>query len=207
MSLFTPAVSYLQFDESVTHGQPFATKTLKLVSSVPLQSLELRGNAAFAECDLVRISGTDYILSVKPRDDLPVGRFGFDIQLIPRLSSGKVLVMNPTRVEGVVSAEIDASPPELSWGARRLGSTQEARVLVRSRCGQTFRITSITADSEDTKVNIVISSGDGVVLLVRHKISASGQQKHHVTVEAEVDNDTTIDVDIPIAYFGYDVGQ
>jgi len=200
--LLSLSSSFVRFEETLIQGQPFPVQTVDILSAVPLQSLEAQGGEALATLDVAKKSDTRYVLSIRPHENVPPGQFSFDVKLISQLPCGERIRTSALTVNGLVSREVEPSPRSVHFGIAPIGRTLQSRVVVHSLVGKPFTIKSITPDSEDTEVRIEKPSDDGEVLLIKHKIAATGDQKSNVAIVVEKHDGNTVELAIPIYCHG-----
>ena len=203
-NLFEPVTSFVRLGDDLIAGRPFVATTIPLVSTEPLRELQVTGGGTCAKLVTTRVSDKEYTLRIEPNADLPQGAFRFEVELAAQLATGETVSLDPFPVEGLVSTEIDASPRDLRWGVAAGGAIREGRIRIRSRMQKPFEIESIEADTEDSTVSVEKTDKQGATLLLQHRVTGTGPQKHSIKVRATHVDGTASDIVIPISYYAAD---
>ena len=196
------STSFVEFETAWCLGQPVPQQTVDVVSAVSLASLQVESNASSISCEVLRRSDIEYALVIRPVDNLAAGEFGGAVALVAELATGEKLDAGRVKVRGQVSGQIEAEPFAINWGLVPVGRVCEARILVRSRTDEPFKIHSIRPDSEHIEVQIEASHRLGEVLLVKHTIVAVGDHSKQVLVSVQNAAGTMSELTVPLSYCG-----
>jgi hypothetical protein len=136
-------------------------RTLRVQCLAPVASFA-------ASCD-PRNAGVDVIapgdasgrcsLRVSLSQELPLGRFDFELNLVPASSGDEQLPALPVRVTGRIAEDIQVVPSEVTFGAVRIGESASETVTLRSLTGRPF--TFQAAETSIDGVTVVSSSQAG----------------------------------------------
>lgn len=198
------STSFLNFENPLIQGRPFPSKTVHIDSAVPMASIRVDGGRSFLSLDLTKESNVSYSLEIQPRENIPPGRFRFEVSVSPQLMSGEHLAPRAITICGYMTRDIEPSPQTIRWGLVPVGRALEARVVVQSPVGKPFAVAAVTSDSESVDVR-VDESNNRITLLIRAVAMTPGNHEYNVTAIVTNDRGEDHELKIPLTYSAFHV--
>ena len=102
--------------------------------------------------------------------------------------------------------DVRAIPPELNFGALKIGSSKQRQLVLKSRLNKAFSIASCSSDSPSLAVSQKVSSPDDVkqeVLQLEQHALKSGKQKTNIAIIVQSQEDrSSYTIHVPVYYYG-----
>lgn len=198
--LLRASTSFVEFEEPWCLGDSAPVRSVDVASAVPLASLRAETDHPDICCEIVRQGPLQYILQIRPSEQVCPGVFMGSVKLFAELTSGTLIECGHVTAKGHAIGEIETLPYVVDWGLVPVGQTRKCRVVVRSRIKTSFQIESITSDSEHIEVRTEHPGGN--VLLLKHKIVAAGRNRNEIRIEVRNHQGASRSLVVPICFSG-----
>jgi hypothetical protein len=186
--------------------QPIPSQHIDVTCLVPLRALTAKCvcNDFQVEVAEDQARPSTRKIRITPTGDLSPRIYRFEIQLEVELNTGAVLHPRPILVNGQIVADIQASPPTVSFGVRSLGTTMEDTVTLSSLSSAAFKV--VEARSLTPGLSFVCEGQDGKSAYRRFRViqrcELPGPQTGSGTIVVEKKSGGTSEVPIRIEYYG-----
>ncbi len=163
------------------------------------------GNPYF-EVQVQRSNGKKrrFTLLVEPRKELPCADYSFEVLVTPKLNGEKPLPAQRLAVRGSVVRDLQASLPQVVFGARRIGEKAEETLTLTSLTGRGFKVVGVANSLRGLQV--IPGTGTSVAknhtYQLRQSVDAVGDQSGQVTFSCRTADGLSADVVIPVSYHG-----
>lgn len=197
----------LTFDRNVYLGrhselsQPLEPWTIPVEVLVPLESLTAECDVPGLAASLERHDGGKASLRLTPLLPFPVGELKGTVNLKPVLNGGERLPAPIMRFAGKIVPDVEAVPPAIQVGGRRLGEAFEDVVVLRSLTGRAF--TAVRADVEGDGLAVASIEGSGRIR-IRQKVCQAGSQSNRVLVHVHSEG-REVAILVPVSYTGLEL--
>jgi len=173
-------IFFREHDQETTGGR-FSPKVLRFESAVPLKAVE-----AWAEPPCVSTAAsleTEYsgVVTLTPNTDLPLGPFESQVHLSAIPVAEKFFPSVTVPVSGVVLDDVEVVPPLILLRPTPVGRELQTTVVLRSRSGTPFSLSSAQANCEETSVEALGGDlAEGHQYRIRQRITDTGSQSSAV---------------------------
>lgn len=199
----------LRLDRSVDLGrhselsQPVPERSIPIEILVPLETLSAECNLAniLASVELPTHGEGMTVLRLKQTATLPVGAFHGTIALKAARKGGKPFAARKLAFSGKIVSDIEAVPPAVQVGGRRLGETFEEVVVLRSMTGRAMGEVRAEAKGEGLSIEAVKAGGG---YRIRQRVSGVGYQTNQVRF-ATTSGKHPVTIAVPVSYTGIEV--
>lgn len=196
----------LALDRSVYLGryselaQPLPAREIPIEVLVPLQSLSVECSlpSFTASVELPSSGQGKTVLRLVQSTSLPEGPIQGTVTLKPVRQKGKPLPVRRLEIAGKIVPDVEAVPPAVQVGGRRLGEMFEEVVVLRSMTGKTLGTVRAETNGEGLSVEADKQSGS---YRVRQKVCGEGSQTNWIRFFTKPDKHT-ITIMVPISYTG-----
>jgi hypothetical protein len=181
-------------------SQPLPARNIPIEVLVPLESLSAHCNLASvaASVELPPHGEGKTVLRLAPAAMLPVGAFQGTVTLKAVRKGGKALPARKLEFAGKIVPDVEAVPPAVQVGGRRLGETFEEIVVLRSMTGRALAHVSAEAEGEGLSVEAV-EGGEGYRL--RQKVCGVGSQTNRIRFST-ASGKRPVTIAVPVSYTG-----
>lgn len=160
--------------------QPLNPRQVTVEAAIPLRSLSATIDDPRLSTE-VRPDPTGpnrYVVMVHPGRQMSVGSIRGSIRLVPRGRGDEALPSQELPVVGQILNDVQASPPQVAFGIRRVGEEVDDTVFLSSLTGSTFTVKSVKTSSPSQKVVPDETAGPmSVAYRVRQRITSAGEQQ------------------------------
>jgi hypothetical protein len=180
---------------------PIPPVSVAVRSLIPLRSITAKSNSNRVSV-AVRNTGEDsFELRVSPVQPLPKGPIQSYVRVLAQLPSGESLPEKRLPVTGMITDDLQFSPPAALFGARPLGMMCEETVVLSSLTGEQIEVIEWKTESASLHVDKAkISSG--VAFRVTQRIVRTGQTEGRVIFKLRTSNGSTREVPLRVGYTG-----
>ena len=169
----------LNFGTSLIRGIPFPTQSVMVQCNDAVGDLKASSNQL--DLDLRRISEKTYRIGVTPKPNLMDRILSSEVVLhfLDRRDRALPDIFIP--VEGIVTDDIQAVPPNIVWGARTENETLEETILLQSVSGCPFTVERIelpnTGDLQVLPVSQNLQSKRSQAFRISTKVKTIGEHR------------------------------
>lgn len=184
----------------VTSGQPVTGNRIVVRTSLGLDELRASCEGRWGDVTVQRDADAPdrFDVTIKPRTDLPPGRFRFPVILQPSKGSEN-LPSTTVYVEGVVVGDIEADPDVLLFGPRQIGESVSETVILRAKSKKSFEIQGVKHPN-DVKVEPV--SDRAFAFRIWLHISQAGRQEATIVFSVRNQDGAVSSVNQKCVYVG-----
>jgi hypothetical protein len=184
-------------------SQPMPVRSIPIEILTPLESLSAQCNSTnFSTWIELPPSGEGKAtLFIKQSKSLPVGEFHGTVTLKATRKGGKLLPARKLEFTGRIVPDIQAVPPVVQVGGRRLGEIFEDVVVLRSMSGKALGAMRAEAEGEGLSVEADKESGG---YCIRQKVCREGSQTNRVRFVTE-SGKHPVTIAVPVSYTGIEV--
>ena len=201
LHLAKPNVDFGKHSDRVQAIEP---QNIAATAYAPVERLSFYSPSNFFTAEAKRDS-KNFDIAISPHGSLPPGVYATEIAVTAYLADTTALksISIPVRVE--VLADIQATPPQVQFGARKIGETCEEAVGLRSLTDMPFQVLGHRV--EGTKATVrAMDARQGVknpVFLVAAEISQMGRHGGKVIFSVEARDGKKSDIVVPVEYYGF----
>jgi hypothetical protein len=185
-------------------AEPLPKRTMSITSTVPLADLSVRGLPADFAATVAQQpdSKSKYTLTVTTVKKRPPGLHQFQLELIPKLSSGEQLPAQKLPVELRLVSDIQASPPDVTFGAKALGETAVDTITLQSLTHRQFKVTTVQAKGEGLDCCQETTGNLKAVFRITQRILKVGAQHGQVVFRLSSTENQQETVEVGVFYQG-----
>lgn len=156
------SLKHVDFGDSRVRGRDFPVRKVKWEAVRPLTVVRAKCPSGDNVCQVVRSEEDPSLfwLFVRPRGDLPVGRFEFPVSVFCSVDEGREFCAAQFAVFGNVVSDVEASPEVLLLGAVNEGEALEQTVWLRSRSGGQWEATAEASERIVVEPRTATSTGE-----------------------------------------------
>jgi hypothetical protein len=194
---------FLDLGRQSEASQPLPPQTAIVRTFVPLQDLIAeRKSAGHVAVNRLSDDPGCFKLTFSP-SNLPIGQVKFQVSVVPRLSEGRLLPAKSLPVIGWIVNDFQASPPDVLFGARRLGESAKDTISLYSLTNQHFDVAAIHVDGD----GLIVAKGpegsaEGPFFAISQRISKRGQQSSRIVFALRSSEKKHVDVVVGVSYHG-----
>jgi hypothetical protein len=202
----------VEFAETIVRGLPPPTRQVRIASHVRLKSL-----SAQSERNALDVSTTrgetipeEYLCTLTPAEELPLGRFRALVFLEGVTHDGIRLPPIPFPVAGTVVADVRAVPREVTFVVALPGSSNQQTLIVRSASGRRFAIDGVTSTDETVRITPAASPlSDSHAFVVSIEPGETGEHRDEVrfAVVDEQGDRSEIEAEVYRYYLSVDAAE
>lgn len=204
----------VQFDPSaVVFGRhsvlalPLPAVKVWATSSIPLDRLTPATTSAGFRIDVRQVpdNRSRFELTVTQAGKLGLGAFDSDLVFTLRSSDGQQLPDQVLPAMGWICPDLEASPPDVVFGARKVGEVAETTVTLPSMTGKRVEALSFRAVGKGLDVERMREAVAGSPSFsVKQRIMELGAQAGAIFVRVRSQDQDEIEVRIAVSYHGLD---
>ena len=144
-----------------------------------------------------------YELAFTPNSDLPVGHFGFSLEIHACEPNGTNIATISLPVRGAVLYDIQTEPSAIRWGVKRVGEAVDETLVLQSRSGRPFRVEEVAVESTSIRTSPYRSdSASAHLFRVSAKIDQTGSHKKLLRFRVSSEANDEMLIAVPISYYG-----
>lgn len=192
--------SAVWFDQPVSSAE----QTITISSLAKLEKLSVSGCESFVSTKLTRNGDLDYVLSIKPRDDIELGKlFNGRIVFDVTLKNGEQVTIDGLKCAGRCPMEVEATPRSIQLGFVEVGSTISRRIALRSSAdgNSSIKIVECHASSENVHVEFDSIETPRPVLVVSCNAATKGRGSSMLKIDVDVAS-VRHSIEVPITFVG-----
>lgn len=199
----------VDFGHTGEFEQPLTVQRVTTHASLPLERIEASCNSVDFTARMQR-SGDDparFVLSVQPSKELPVGPFSGRVTLHCFTKAAGPICVKSLPFSGTILSDLQASPPALGFGVRRVGETLEETVTLTSRTRRRFRVQAVEVQGDGFSAERINSAAPTAPsFCVKAAILSEGDVEGRFRAVAEYDGLGRRELLIPLRYRGQRAG-
>ncbi len=204
-NVLAPSQVTVRFGDTLIRGSPFSPRTLTLRAQMPLKEVRVEGQpkGVSIRVEQVQSGAPIYRLTIQPQANLSAGPFSESLDLVGVTPQGRTVWGATLQVDGKVLEDIQAIPPSLSLGARKVGETVQSEVFLRSASGKAFTMEGIVVESADQNVEPAAGAPvRGRVFRLTQRITRLGAQSAQLKFFVVTETKERVTVPVDIGYYG-----
>jgi hypothetical protein len=203
---YSASPASIDFEDTLTRGQPFASRHVRLTSAVEIADLHESGAHPGIQITVTRACRQPDVfdLEVNPQADLPAGRLAMNMHFVGLTPDG-AQVPGAIPVLGRVLEDVYASPEAIVFGARPLYTTVEDTLLIQSRTDKILWLTKTSSDDPEVKTILLPTARSGCLAFkVSQRVSRQGSSRGTVTLCGTLSGQKSESwkINVPVSYHG-----
>jgi hypothetical protein len=181
-------------------AQPFPPWTVPVESALSLDMLSVQCDVPGLVASISRPTSEEgkYLVELRPAKTLPVGNIDGTLTLTPRIKGGETLPSRRLPVRGSVVADLEASPPLVQVGGRRMGESFQEEVTLHSLTGRALTAVKFRAEGQGL---VVEPTERPDRFRVRQAVALAGTQQTQVRFSVVLDG-RNVELRVPVEYTG-----
>ena len=195
----------IDFGMHSVRSQPLRPKRITVRTFTPLDTLAVSGRLHYFPVRATRQEqdSSRFDLEIVPLPDLPAERYKFDISVVPILPGGRRLAAKNLPVFAWLVSDIQASPPEVVFGAVPVGEAAETTITLHSLTERAFTVDEWNCTCSHVTIEPELANtGDTAFRVKWSRVNAPGQQQAEAVFRIRTSGEEDQTVKVPVKCFG-----
>jgi hypothetical protein len=198
------AKPYVDLGKHSDRVQAIEPQNVTATACAPVTRLSFYSPSNFFAAEAKR-DGKNFEIAIRPRGSLPPGLYIAEVAVTAYLADATALksISIPVRLE--VLADIQATPPQVLFGARKIGESCEEAIGLRSLTDMPFQVLGHRVEGINATVR-AMEAREGAknpVFLVAAEISQTGRHGGKVIFSVEAPDGKKSEIEVPVEFHGF----
>jgi hypothetical protein len=196
---------WIDYGWQAEYDQPRHLQPVEVETFVPLRGLDVSSTSPHfkAEARRRRAESRLFDLEVTRLKNLPPGPVNVAVVVVPELANGRRLPAKRLPLIGHILSDLQAAPPAIIFGARRVGETVEETISLQSLVGKGFKVIEarVVGDkSLSVQPHSSASFLGGMTYRIQGSIGNVGDGAAAVIFVADLGNGKVKEIKVPVYY-------
>jgi hypothetical protein len=196
---------FVQFSAPLVRGRPFGREKVKISALAPAKDLHLRYDKPLLSVQATRqASGSNvFDLTITPASGLACGNFKTEILVGVVPLTGPPLPARAMAADWLVCENIVATPPNILFGAHKVGEPVTEVITLRALHPEDFHIQGIETSSDELCVKPALDATAAASrFLVKQRIGHLGHQSGTIYFQVRRAGNSRTTIPVLTSYFG-----